>query len=311
MHPVALLALLFAAAAAPAAGVRRLTNVINSYPSPSPDGKRVVFQSNRTGRFGIYVMDADGKNISAITRDPDEFVGPSWSPDGKWIALVSTEGGPTRNSDIYILRPDGSGLRRLTTDPADDSHAHWSADGKRIFFNSSRTTPPTAKGEEDEEDDIFSMNVDGTDLRQHTRCRAVCTFPSPSPDGKRIAYRKVTATPGFRWDLSNSGRNSEVVVADLDGTHEANLSNNAAFDGWPAWSPDGNWIAFASNRAGPALVGQIYLVHPDATGLRALTEGPWGHVQPAWSSDSARVFSFQAQESDAFEFGDVVVSEVR
>jgi TolB protein len=271
----------------------------------------VVFQSNRSGRFEIYVMNADGTHLAQITREPDEFVGPSWSPDGRWIALVSTTSGPTHNSDVYLVHPDGGGLRRLSTDPADDSHPHWSPDGKRIFFSSSRTTPATAKSEAEEEDDIFSMDLAGGDLRQHTHCHAVCTFPTPSPDGKKIAYRKITATPGFQWDLSSSPRNSEVFVANADGSQETNLSNNAAFDGWPAWSPDGSWIAFASNRAGPASVGQLYLVHPDGTALHAVSEGPWSHVQPAWSSDGARLLAFQLQETNDYEFGDIVVVELR
>jgi Tol biopolymer transport system component len=102
------------------------------------------------------------------------------------------------------------------------------------------------------------VNIDGNDLRQHTNCRTVCTYPSFSPAGTRLAYRKIVDTPSFAWDFTPGMRNSEVVVADADGSHEVNVSNNAAFDGWPAWSPDGTRIAFASNRAGPASVGQLY-----------------------------------------------------
>ena len=56
---------------------------------------------------------------------------------------------------------------------------------------------------------------------------------------KRITYRKVIDGPAFQWDLSAIGRNSEVFVADADGSNEVNASKDAAFDGWPVWSPDG------------------------------------------------------------------------
>ena len=125
------------------------------------------------------------------------------------------------------MNADGSNQRRLTNNPADDSHPHWSPDSRRIIFCSSRTTVPGGP----EWDDIFSMTVDGTDLSKHTNCREVCTFPSYSPDMRRIAYRKVIKTPGFNWDLSPSQRNSEVFVADIDGTNEMNISNSAGFDG--------------------------------------------------------------------------------
>ena len=92
-------------------------------------------------------------------------------------------------------------------------------------------------------------------IRRHTNCRSVCTYPSYSPDGTRIAYRKVVDAPGFQWDLTSALRNSEVFVADIDGNNERNVSNSAAFDGWPVFTPDGAGVVFSSNRAGPARVG--------------------------------------------------------
>ena len=202
----------------------RLTNIVNAYPNPSPDGERILFQSNRTGRFEIYVTDADGGNLSRLTDRPGDNCSPVWSPDGEEIVFAAS---PDGSSDIYLMKSDGSDVRRLTDHAGDDSHPHWSADGSRIIFNSARTTPDPGAEWSRQWHEVFSMRRDGTDVRQHTRCRAVCTYPSFSPDGRRIACRKIVNTPGFAWDLTSSARNSEVFVADADGSNEINLSNNA------------------------------------------------------------------------------------
>lgn len=287
---------------------RRLTKVVNSYPSPSPDNSRVVFQSNRTGRFEIYSMKADGSAVAQLTNMPGDNVGPSWSPDGKRIVLASGQNGA---SDIYLMNADGSSLRRLTTDGLDNSHPHWAPDSSRIIFNSARTTPEADRSDpRKEQDDIFSMKPDGSDLRQHTHSGTVCTFPTYSPDMSRIAYRKVTNTPGLQWDLSEAVRNSEVFVAKVDGSNEKNVTNNAAFDGWPVWSPDGKSIAFASNRSGPANHAQIYVVNPDGTGLRRISSLPGSYAQPSWSADGTKIYAYNNVEIGDDEWGDIVVFDL-
>jgi Tol biopolymer transport system component len=259
----------------------RLTNVINAYPNPDPDGHRVVFQSNRTGTTQLYIMNGDGTNLIQLT---DEVLGaetPKWSPDG-------------RNK------------RQLTDSPGYDGHASWSLDGTRIIFNSDRTTPDPGVEWNQRWHEIFSMDATGGDVRQHTRQKTICTYPSFSPDQSRIVYRKVTSTPAMSWDLTPGERNSEVFVALADGSEEHNLSNKAAFDGWPEWSPTGEWIVFASNRTGPANTGQLYLIRPDGSDLRRITSGPWSYAQPAWSTDGSALFAYQHQETVEYEFGDVV-----
>src|SRR5690242_6449134 len=135
--------------------IRRLTNIVNSYPSPSPNAGRIAFASNRTGEFQIFVMNWDGTGLLQVTHDRGGNVTPSWSPDGRMIAFASTEQ-RDGNAELYIMNADGSDQRRLTNNPADDSHPHWSPDSRRIIFSSSRTTQ-NPKGPE--WDDIFSMNV--------------------------------------------------------------------------------------------------------------------------------------------------------
>ena len=285
----------------------RLTNIINSYPDPSADGNRIVFQSNRTGRREIFVMDVDGENLVQLTNHPPYNETPVFSPDGSMIAFAA---GSSGNTDIFIMNADGSGRKQLTDDPGDDSHPHWSTDGTRIIFNSSRDTPDRNANWSDQWHEVFSMNVDGGDIQKHTDCKAVCTYPSFSPDGTRIAYRKITNTPGFAWNLTSISRNSEVFVANVDGSTEINISNSAAFDGWPAWSPDGTKVAFTSNRMGPANVGHIFIVNADGTDVTQLTSGRWSYAQPAWSEDGQSIYAYQNEETDSYEFGDIAIIRV-
>ena len=152
------------------------------------------------------------------------------------------------------------------------------------------------------------MNPDGSDVKQLTNAKTVSTYPSFSPDGKRVCFRRVVDAPGYQWDLTSSPRNSEVFVMNADGTNPVNLTKNAAYDGWPMWSPDGKKILFSSNRAGPANIGQLYVINPDGSGLQQITDGPGSFVQPSWSRDGKRILAHQHWETE--EFGNLVEFEV-
>jgi TolB protein len=209
------------------------------------------------------------------------------------------------------MSADGSGAHALTTDGLDNSHPHWSPDGRRIIFNSSRTTPPNDRADPaKEQDDIFSVALDGSGLRQHTHCGTVCTYAFFSPDMKKIVYRKVTNTPALNWDLSKATQNSEIAVANEDGSDERILTNNAAFDGWPTWSPDGKHIAFASNRLGPANHGQIFVMSPEGLSPHQISALPGSYVQPSWSADGQQIYAYEATEIGDDEWGDVVVFKI-
>ena len=286
---------------------RRVTNVKDAYPMLSPDGTRLLFQSDRTGDWEIYTVKPDGTDLVRLTTSPGADAGPVWSPDGKRIAFASER--DAGDSEIYVMNADGSGVRRLTKQPGDDSHPHWSPDGSRIVFNSARTTPDLKADWSTQFHEIFTMAADGSDVRQVTRFQTVSTYPSFSPDGKKIVFRRVTNDQGRLWDLTTVPRNSEVFVIDLDGSNPVNLSNNAAYDGWPAWSPDGARIVFSSNRAGPANIGQLYAVDAGGGSAQKLTEGPGSFVQPSWSRDGKRIYAHQHWETE--EFGSVMVFEVR
>lgn len=282
-----------------------LTPTRDSYPALSPDGKTLLFQSNRGGREALYVADADGQHVRVFLDSGDDPSVAVWSPDGGRIAFVASVSGQT---EVFVMNADGSGRRRLTDHPGDDSHPHWSADGRRLFFNSARATPDLKADWGKQWHNVFSIDVDGGDVWQHTQCRTVCTYPVPSPDGKRIAFRKIIDSAGFDWALRSSARNSEVFIADLDGANEVNLSNHAAYDGWPMWSPDGRWIAFSSNRTGRPNAGQLFLVSAAGGELHQITDGNASYSQHSWSADGKFLYASRCWEALdwSWEYGHLV-----
>ncbi len=291
-----------------------LTAVRDSYPHLSPDRQSLVFHSNRSGRQAIWVAGGDGGNPRLLFDGGElgsEPGTPVWSPNGKSIAFAMKPAGATdeNESEIYVMRADGSARQRLTNAPGDDSHPHWSADGTRIFFNSARATPDLKADWTRQWIDIYSMAADGSDVRRHTDCKAVCTYPVPSPDGGSVVHRKTLATAGLSWAQEPIQRNSEVFVTALDGSGSTNISSSPSYDGWPTWSPNGRWVIFTSNRDQPPNVGQIYAVRADGTGLKRLTEG-MSKAQPSLSSDGKRLYFYENVETDNFEIGHIASIEI-
>jgi Tol biopolymer transport system component len=121
--------------------------------------------------------------------------------------------------------------------------------------------------------DIAVRATDGT-VRQVTTDPDFDGMPSWSPDGTRIV-----------WVVNHDGRN-DIVVADIDGTHRAQLTDDAAQDVFPHWSPDGTAIAFSSNRDGDH---EIYLMAPDGSDVRQVTSNGWDDFAPTWSPDGSKL----------------------
>ena len=112
------------------------SNAIENEPRLSPDGRRLAFESKRSGFTGeIWVADADGSNPQSLTHGMAGFQGsPYWSPDGRRIVFDSLD--DDLHYHIWIIDADGGSPRRLTTQ-ADNEHAPtWSRDGRWIYFSS-------------------------------------------------------------------------------------------------------------------------------------------------------------------------------
>lgn len=280
-----------------------ITQVVDGYPMLSPDGNKIVFTSNRTGTYQIYLCESDGSNIIQLTNSIGSNASPVWSPDGSKIVFASER---DNDSEIYIMNANGTEQKRLTKQPGDDSHPKFSPDGRSIIFNSSRTTPDLSVPWLSQYMEIFTMDTDGNNVKQITSFKSICTFPSFSPDGSKIVFRRITNDPGHNWSLDNIKVNSEVFVINNDGSNPINISNSEAFDGWPWWMPDSKTVLFTSNRGGIKNMGQLYTVKLDGTGLTRITDVNDSFIQASVSKDGKTILAQRNWETETYEYGHIV-----
>ena len=170
----------------------------DAFPQYSPDGKRVVFYSNRGGKLDIWVANVDGSQAARLTSlDATTSGSPRWSPDGQRIAFDSNAGG---DYHVYTMSADGGQLKKLTKEAS--FSANWSQDGRWIYF--------AAKSGGDYQ--IWKMPAQGGEAVQVTHSGGI--GPVESPDGKTLYFTRESGRGGL-WKMPVEGGPETQVVPDL------------------------------------------------------------------------------------------------
>jgi Tol biopolymer transport system component len=228
-----------------------LTNTnANNYLSPgswSPDGKQLIFASERDSRRGeLYVMESDGSNIRRLTKNTVLDWAPDWSPDGKQLVFTSNR---NATNQIYVMNADGSNIRQLTAD-GENVQPSWSPDGNHIIFASRR--PSLYQ--------IYLMNADGSNERRLLETNYPATSPVWSPDKSHILF------------AARPQDDSEIFTMDVYGSDLRQLTFNGLIrDNLnPTWSSDSKQVIYQSTSENGDY--EIFIMNADGSNPRNLTK---------------------------------------
>ncbi len=170
------------------------------HPKFSPDGKKILFISDRDYRPEIYVMNADGSDQTRLTNSDSYDIDPVWSPDGDKIVYISNRLG---SFDVFMMNADGTDKKLLTRDsPSIDIAPVWSPDGERILFSSNRNGYF----------DLYLMDASGENLEQLTNSAYHEFYGSWSPNGSRIAYLATEHGEPHLYLMNSNGKRKRQLT---------------------------------------------------------------------------------------------------
>lgn len=219
---------------------------------------RIAFANSQSGSKEIYVMDYDGENVKRLTDHRSISLLPRFSPDGRRLAYTSYKDG---NPDLFLLDLETGRAKTLSDDQGLNIAGGFSPDGSKILLTLSRQKSPN----------LFLKDLATGAVERLTSHFGADSTPTFSPDSRQVAF------------ISDRSGNPQIHVLELDTKKIRRLTSLNWCDA-PAWSPTGEWIAFAGRVHNKDKM-DIFLVDITGSNIRQLTTGQGSNEDPAWSPD--------------------------
>jgi TolB protein len=227
---------------------------------------RIAFVNDQSGHKEVYVMDYDGDSPKRLTGDKSIDLLPRFAPDGRRLAYTSYKNG---NPDLFLLDLETGRAAALSAEQGLNIAGGFSPDGTKLLMTLSRGKSPN----------LYLKNLASGSVERLTSHFGADSTPTFSPDARQAAF------------VSDRSGNPQIYVLDL-GTKQARRLSNLNWCDAPAWSPTGEWIAFAG-RANRKDKMDVFLVDVTGSQVRQLTHGEGSNEDPAWSPDG-RLLAFSS-----------------
>ncbi|HEX5230325.1 MAG TPA: hypothetical protein VFW44_21580 [Bryobacteraceae bacterium] len=287
----------------------------------APDGQRIIFQSTRDKLEcdQIFIMNRDGSNQHMVSTGQGRTTCGYFLPDNKHILYASThESGaacppaadrskgyvwavyPTYK--IYLATDDGKILKTLANAPGYNAEGTVNFKQDRVVYTSMQSGDL----------DLWTMKPDGSGKKQLTKTDGYDGGPVFSHDGKKLTWRAnhpTTPETEKRYhDLLSENLTSpmkmELWVADANGTHAKQITNNGCANFAPTFTPDDKKILFASNKNNcDGRKFELFLINADGTGIEQITDFGGFTAFPEFAPDGKTiVFASDKDAKSRYEF---------
>jgi TolB protein len=255
-------------------------------PDVSRDGKTLVFASTQhRATSDLYIKNTDGRTVTQLTNDPANDLMPRLSPDGTRIAFASDRSG---NWDIYVMPVTGGKPIQITSSASHELHPSWSPDGTELVF--------CRLGESSGLWEMWTTSVSNPGIARFLGNGLFpewCPVPGTGAAGAdRIAFQKSRERGGRAFGIwAIDYKNGEAGNT----TEIASLTTAACIN--PSWSPDGQWIAYATVPNPAQWTGEcrptwaeLWMVDDSGNNRVALTGGKFVNLMPCWGPQNRLYF---------------------
>ncbi len=232
----------------------------------SPDGSELAWASHDGEERDIWRRPFTGGEPVRVTDHPADDQDPVFSPDGRRLSFFSTR--DHEKPELYVVELADGAIERLTDNAFYDSGASWSPDGSRIVFT---RFFPAGEPDHGGDGEVFEIELASRRERRITELGGYNGGLSYSPDGSRIAFHRVA-----------EGR-AELWLMAADGSGARPITDTFVDEYSPAWSPDGEWLAFTAGTGNDSRGAfDLFLIRPDGSGRRLVTAGANTDAWPEW-----------------------------
>jgi TolB protein len=236
-----------------------------------PHQGRIAFVANPGGNWELFLMNGDGTGLVQLTESPLDERSPAISPDGEQIAYSTSDGA------LWVMNAATKSATQIPLPANRYGYPTWSGDGSGIIYTAYKFTP----GNEDA--DFFLYSLKDQKEQSFLTQTGPQDYPAFSAEANALAYISSAATV-----LAGVGSRmtQELWVVSLKDSKAVQLALGSESETRPAWSPDGKWIVFSSNRQGNP---DLWAINSEGRELTQLTSSPAAETSPAWSPDGGEI----------------------